>query len=57
LKVTGIPPDATLVEPNAYITFEAEHWISMVLDEKERAIYIPRVEPAQTVPPPEQSTG
>jgi hypothetical protein len=25
LKASGIPPDATLIDPNSYILFEAEH--------------------------------
>jgi hypothetical protein len=54
LKVTGIPPTATLVESNMYILFEANHWIALVLDENERAIYIPRIEPALIEPPIDQ---
>jgi chemotaxis signal transduction protein len=57
LKVTGIPPTATLVDSNVYILFEADHWIALVVDEKERVIYIPRVEPAELGPRTEQPNG
>ena len=45
LKVTGIPADATEIEPHTYLWLAADHWIGCVVDEQEKAIYISEIQP------------
>ncbi|HMN29756.1 MAG TPA: hypothetical protein PKE45_16515 [Caldilineaceae bacterium] len=49
----GLPPDATQTTPNTYIWFEAQHWIVLVEDKDQRAIYVSLIEKAEE-PPPEE---
>jgi hypothetical protein len=49
----GIPSDATLTAPNTYIWFEAQHWMVLVEDQSNHAIYVSLIEKAEE-PPPEE---
>lgn len=46
----GTPSDATEVEPDTYLWFEAQHWIGFVVDTTEKAIYVSLVELAEEPP-------
>jgi hypothetical protein len=46
----GIPPDATPTAPNTYIWFEAQHWMVLIEDTKNHAIYVSLIEKAEEPP-------
>jgi hypothetical protein len=49
----GLPQEATQTAPNTYIWFEAGHWIVLIEDVEQRAIYVSLIEKAEE-PPPEE---
>jgi hypothetical protein len=44
---SGIPQDATATAPNTYIWFEARHWIVLIEDLDQHAIYVSLIEKAE----------
>ena len=50
----GLPQDVTQTKPYTYIWFEAEHWLVLVLEEENHAIYVAMIEKAAEPPDDEE---
>jgi hypothetical protein len=44
---SGIPHEATPTAPNTYIWFAAQHWIVLIEDTAQHAIYVSLIEQAE----------
>jgi hypothetical protein len=50
----GLPQDVTQTKPHTYIWFEAEHWLVLVLEEENHAIYVSMIQKAEEPPDQEE---